>query len=133
MKLENQVCSPNQAAVLKSFGILQKSLFYYHPAFESPVFGETWTTATGTQYKKTKVCNDKNRAASAFTVPELATMVGKGTDAACHVYDAVQARMNQSHSFTICYSPDFLANCIMGLLQTGKLTAEEINQRLQNA
>jgi hypothetical protein len=69
-------------------------------------------------------------AVAAFTVAELAAMIGKGTNAASLLYDAVQARMNQSHSFTICYSPQFLSNCIIGLLETGRLTPAEVNERL---
>jgi len=133
MKIENQVCDLSQAMVLKTFGVLQKSLFYHHLSFDRPVFGETPVTETGKQYKKTQVCNDKKGAASAYTVLELAAMVGKGSNAASLLYDAVQARMNHSHSFTICYSPKFLANCIIGMLQTGRITAEEINQRLLKA
>jgi hypothetical protein len=58
-------------------------------------------------------------------------MIGKGTNAASLVYDAVLARMNQSHSFTICYSPQFLANCVIGLLETNRLTPAEVNERLK--
>ena len=71
MKLENQVSSKEQSKKLKELGVIQKSLFYWHPNFDRPVFGEKVTTKSGSQYKKTQVCNDKNVATSAFTVAEL--------------------------------------------------------------
>jgi hypothetical protein len=80
MKLEEQVCTMEQAVKLKTLGIPQKSLFYWHPAFERPVFGETWTTQTGKQYAKTMVCNDKKGSSSAFTVAELGVILPPGFD-----------------------------------------------------
>lgn len=130
MILEDQVIGLNKSLILKTLGITQKSLFYHHPAFDQPVFGETMTTEWGKQYKKTQVCNDKKAASSAFTVTELSKIFGKGTMEAQLLYDAVQDQMNKSHSFTIAYSPDFMCNCLIGLLQTGRTTAEECNKRL---
>lgn len=130
MQIQEQVISYNKACMLKGFGIAQKSLFYHHPAFDRPVFGETVTTEWGKQYKKTQVCNDKKAAQSAFTISELSKIFGKGTNEASLLYDAVQDQMNRSHSFTIAYSLDFLCNCLINLLQTGRITAEECNKRL---
>lgn len=130
MKLEDQVIHLNKSCLLKTLGIVQKSLFYHHPAFDRPVFGETITTEWGKQYKKTQVCNDKKASSSAFTVSELSLLLGKGTNEAGWLYDAVQEQMNKSHSFTIAYSPDFMCNCLIRLLQTGRTTAEECNKRL---
>ena len=75
MKLIDQVIGHNQALRFKALGVMQKSLFYHHPAFDKPVFGETWTTEHGKQYKKVQVCNDKKGSASAFTVAELGVML----------------------------------------------------------
>lgn len=67
MKLQDQVIGLNQAMRLKGLGVKQKSLFYHHPAFDTPVFGETVTTEHGKKYKKIQVCNDKKGSASAIT------------------------------------------------------------------
>jgi len=75
MNIESQVCSLEQAKKLKDLGVSQKSIFYWHPNFDNPVFGEQWTTVAGKQYKKTQVCNDKNGSYSAFTVAELGVML----------------------------------------------------------
>jgi len=75
MRIETQVCSLEQSKRLKELGVEQKSVFYFHPAFDKPVFGEVVTTVTGKQYKKTQVCNDKGGANAAFTVAELGVML----------------------------------------------------------
>lgn len=75
MKLIDQVCTIDQAKHLKELGVEQKSLFYFHHAFDKPVFGETPVTETGKQYKKVQVCNDKNGSFAAFTVAELGVMI----------------------------------------------------------
>jgi hypothetical protein len=129
MKIQDQVCTLNQSLILKTLGVIQESAFYYHPSFDELLMKGRVVTKHGTMYKKVPVKDDK-ASSSAFTVSELAAMIGKGTNAASLLYDAVQARMNQSHSFTICYSPQFLANCVIGLLETGRLTPAEVNQRL---
>jgi hypothetical protein len=121
MKLENQVCTLEQSKKLKELGICQKSFLYY-------ING---TTTPGTLSSKEKIIF--NLHWSAFTVAELGIMFGKGTNSAALLYDAVQDQMNRSHSFTIALSPHFLGNCLIGLLETGRITIEEINQRLQSA
>jgi hypothetical protein len=118
MKIENQVCTPEQGEKLKELGVWQESLFYW-------THSEKWGIMYWTSI------DFRGGPTSVFTAGELAAMIGKGTNAASLLYDAVQSQMNRSHSFTICYSPEFLANVIISMLQTGRLTAEEINERLK--
>ena len=119
MKLENQVCTPDQGERLKALGVFQDSLFY-------------WTHSKWGIMPMESI-DFKGNPTSVFTVAELGAMIGKGTNAASLFYDAVQDRMNRSHSFTIALDAQFVANCIIGMLETGRLTAEEVNQRLKNA
>ena len=130
MRLENQVINENNAAMLKTLGVIQKSLFYHHPAFDSPVFGETVTTEWGKQYKKTQGCNDKKASLSAFTVSELGVIIGKGTKSAELLHNAIIDRINGGNSITLFLSPDFVANALIGMLQTERVSAEECNKRL---
>jgi hypothetical protein len=144
MKIENQVCSIEQAKLLKSLGIEQESLFFWYNQPHDNGKDEYWETeevAYRPWFVNASYPEDESEGCtyyahgteqySAFTVSELAAMIGKGTNAASLLYDAVQSQMNRSHSFTICYSPEFLANCVISMLQTGRITAEEINERLK--
>lgn len=141
MKLEKQVCTLEQATRLKELGVEQNGYHAYahHVVNTKPYFnGET--TEWETEYSETPELIETALAqfdglphASAFTVAELGVMFGKGTDAASLLYDAVQDQMNRSHSFTIVLSPHFLANCLIGLLETGRITADEVNERLRAA
>lgn len=119
MKLQDQVCTMEQAKRLKGLGVCQDSYLFHIVGITTP----------GTLSKKEKIIF--NQHYSAFTVAELGAMIGKGTNAAALLYDAVQDQMNRSHSFTICYSPQFLANCIISMLETGRLNPAEINERLK--
>jgi hypothetical protein len=119
MKLESWVCTKQQAKRLKELGVAQEGYFIWG---EQGVLTESWG-----------VEGNEDIFYSAFTVAEFGAMFGKGTNAASLLYDAVQDQMNRSHSFTIVLSPQFLANCLIGLLETGRVTADEINQRLQNS
>lgn len=98
MKLQDQVCTLEQANRLKELGVRQKSLFYHHPAFEKPVFGETWTTQAGKQYKKTLVCNDKRGSTSAFTVAERRRMLKKKIHAIRMIFMATSKALPNGRS-----------------------------------
>lgn len=126
MKLQDQVIPIEQAKLLKSLGVNQSSVFYHIDNLVASIGYE------GIKFVKTGIPKDGGciRYYSAFTVAELGLMIGKGTNAASLLYDAVQARMNQSHSFTIVLSAQFVANCLIGMLETGRVTPEEVNAKL---
>jgi hypothetical protein len=130
MKLQDQVITLDQAKRLKELGVKQESHFYHHPNFEEPTPGRTSVKKHGTMYKVTQVKNDLAVTLSAFSVAELGAIIGKGTNAAALFYDAVLDQMNRSHSFTIALSVQFVANCVIGMLETGRLTIDEVNARL---
>lgn len=134
MKLEDQVILINQAFVLKALGVVQKSLFYHHPAFDRPVFGETITTEYGKQYKKTQVCNDKKVSASAYTVAELGLLLPSGFDTMRTTNEGWRAYGYDGEDFLgeSVYGTEAQcrAEIIIKLISEGKLTTEEANQRL---
>jgi hypothetical protein len=136
MKIENQVIPLQQAKRLKEIGVDGSFYCWVYPTNERMISTRKGVCEAGWA----KQIIEENEGdefdhdmAPAFTVSELAAMIGKGTNAAALLYDAVLDQMNRSHSFTICYSPEFLANCIIGMLETGRLTPAEVNQRLLNA
>lgn len=144
MKLEDQVCTQEQAKKIKELGVIQKSLFYHHPAFERPVFGEEWTTEAGKQYKKTLVCNDKRGSASAFTVAELGVLLPKGLGGNdghnwsfyhrhCWKGESVgysSYGINPIEQGWFITEAESRADMLIQLLEIGKATAEECNKRL---
>lgn len=120
MKLIDQVCTLEQAKRLKELGVRQQSVACFigdelH-LFEKSFYN--WAEQKGMN------------SVAAFTVAELGVMIGKGTNAAAVLYDAVQHQMNRSQSFTIALSAQFVANCLIGMLETGFLAVEEVNARL---
>lgn len=152
MKLIDQVITLEQAKQLKELGVKQKSLFYHHPAFDVPVFGETWTTEHGKQYKKTQVCNDKKGSASAFTVAEMGAMLPKtvkladvqfryGVMGDCHVQYIIEASesnrilLHKGHQVwtTGKTEAEARAEMLVYLLKNKLITVEEVNARLCNA
>lgn len=145
MKLQDQVITFLQAKRLKELGVSQDSLFSWFGDEEFRLRDNGAEGAACSQWLwmvQTEPVNNQEAdwrsdvgcakpIAAAFTASELSAMIGKGTSAASLLYDAVQEQMNRSHSFTICYSPQFLCNCIISMLQTGRLTPAEVNERLK--
>ena len=143
MKLENQVCTKEQAQKLKDLGVAQKSIFYHHPNFERPVFGEQVTTVFGKVYKKTQVCNDKNAACSAFTVGELVAMNSNthGIDVSISVnhkgtFYRQTDGFGSGEDAKFTYYVSFAEACsakLIDAIEKQFITAEEVNQRLLNS
>lgn len=124
MKLIDQVITLEQAKRLKELGIMQNSLYYH-----------IYNLCHNIGYEGVKVRDKPKdggciRYYSAFTLSELGAMIGKGTNAASLLYDGVQDQMNRSHSFTIVLSVQFVASCVITMLETGRGTVEEVNARL---
>lgn len=123
MKLQDQVCTIIQAKRLCELGVAQEGCYSWgcNDEFDN-MEPAAWTLVSGTKWR--------HKRYSAFTLVELGAMIGKGTNAASLLYDAVQDQMNRSHSFTIVLSVQFVANCLIGMLETGRVTVEEVNARL---
>lgn len=155
MKLQDQVCTLEQAKRLKDLGVKQKSLFYWHPSFEPPVFGEKWTTVAGKQYQKSLVCNDKKGSASAFSVAELgvmlpryypawrcleeggqnefwiATIIGQPEGYEREKEDVYDIRTVAAFDRYGKTQAEAQASLLISLLETKTITAEEVNKRLE--
>jgi hypothetical protein len=145
MKLSEQCCTLDQAKRLKELGVIQKSLFYHHPNFDKPVFGEEWTTKSGTQYSRVMVCNDKKGSHSAYTVAELGVMLPdmietdrqyelvtiKEDDCWLTRYVAGNDLKNAHPSYQAETSEaEARAAILIWLFENKIITAEEVNNRL---
>lgn len=125
MKLIDQVISLEQAKRLSQLGITQGLSAFFWDDYEGKQELRPNQSPEG-GYSP----GSCNTCFSAFTVAELGAMIGKGTNAASLLYDAVQDQMNRSHSFTIVLGVQFVVNCVIGMLETGRLTPKEVNARL---
>lgn len=134
MKLIDQVITIDQAKRLKDLGVIQDAVWFWAYPVKEKMISTKKDIIHNSQCEDILSDNEGDEfdhdVAAAFTVSELGAMIGKGTNAAALFYDAVQARMNQSHSFTIALDVKFVANCVIGLLETGRVTAEEVNAML---
>jgi hypothetical protein len=127
MILENQVCTIEQAKKLKELGVIQKSLFYWHPKFERPVFGETSVKKHGKQYTVTQVCNDKEVAVSAFTASEIGDMLPDLIEYDNRQYELVIVK--EEHELWLCqYSRN--NNLLDTLLHIDRIYKKELVQSL---
>jgi hypothetical protein len=136
MKIQDQVCTLEQANRLKELGVLQKSLFYHHPAFDKPVFGETVVTETGKQYKKVQVCNDKKGAAAAFTVAELGLLLGRSPYAVYLKLDNIEFwHADYEHIPFGAFSTEVEAKAaiLIHQLENKLIAAAEVNERFKAA
>lgn len=134
MKLEDQVCTVPQAARLKALGISQKALFYHHPLFGGPAFGERVITTPGSL---TMVCNDKEFAFAAFTVAELGIMLPPGYDTmrtTDHPVDIWRGYDKEGKDvfkgLKGITEADVRAQMVIYLLENEDITAKEVNGRL---
>jgi hypothetical protein len=147
MKLQNQVCSLEQGKRLAQLGISTNShLSWFGDETlrlmdngKDGVSYSNWVFVSQTEPVNNQeadwrddVCITKPLA-PAFSVAEMGLMIGRGTRAAEHFYNAVLDRLNSGNSFTIALAPQFVATCVIGLLERELLTPEEVNARLINS
>lgn len=137
MIIDNQVCTLKQAKRLKELGVMQNSLFYWHPSHEIPVSGDTWVTKSGGRYKKLLARYDKRGSASAFTVAELGEMLPPGYDTMRVTeanglqwkgYDLDGKDYPEETGFRT--EAECRAAMVISLLDTGEVTVNEINNRI---
>jgi hypothetical protein len=127
MKLENQVCSLEQAKRLKEFGIVQQSF--------------NWWKCNDVQNVVVCTChkpfNEKyfhfNKWYAAFSVAELGCALTRIYDEekSCELLDKLFEQYNSKLSATV--NPNFLADMLIISLENKLITTEEVNQRLLNA
>ena len=146
MRIQDQVSTRTQAIKLKGLGIVQNSLYYYHPIFREPVGGS-----------ENNYFNNKEEYSSAFTVAELGIML-PDVYADNQWYTIPNAGYNKEgvnleppHCFSLhigettdkmdsepfdgyCYSTEAEARAeyLIYLLDNKFITPEEINNRLNS-
>jgi len=129
MKLENQVCTAQQSLQLVALGIENKSLFYYHTKLDRPHIGTT-------VFSGKQICNDKQNTTPAFTVAELGVMLPayeeshKASDEKGYWYCG---HVEGEDDWTCDdYQAKVMAKRLIQLLESGRTTPDEVNQRLNH-
>lgn len=141
MKLENQVCTIEQAKRLMELGVAQDSVFYHYqektPTNPNSTYygwrqdGMFWELSrTG---KPSRVSTNRiHKEYSAFTVAELGAMIGKGTKMAERHWQWLLNCVNSGVSGTVAYNVVALAGFVITELENNHTTAAEVNSRLNS-
>lgn len=134
MRIEDQVCTVQQAERLKELGVVQKSLFYYVPMHEKIMHGDIMIHHTG---KKVPV-NECAIAISMFTASELVQMAGNVhnidfSDRENKFYSEINSSATD-YKDRFVYYETFTQACadrVIRGLERGYITIDEANARLQ--
>jgi len=121
MELSKQCCTVEQGKRLTELGVNAPSLFEHVEQYGKPNRIRPVPEVDTHDFKSTY---------PAYTVAELGAMFGRDTVAAQRLYDAVLDRMNEGLSFTIAYSAEFLATCLIGAIERNLITPEQCNNNL---
>lgn len=139
MKIENQVCTLEQAKLFAGFKVGEDYFPLYVWVPEFPIFNDTVRLCTFNEFEsrlKNSILSDDARALvgfyPAFTIPELSTIIGKGTKAAEHHWQWLIDCVNSGLSGTVAYNTVALAGFVLTQLEIGALTPEEVNNRLNS-
>lgn len=120
MKLENQVCTLQQAEKLKKLGVKQNSLFVYYRGLSIEMHGIHLRSFFDGK-------NVENAIYGMWTIAELGVMFGIGTRATDWL---VNVKIDTSTK-TLMWRPEFLADCLIEALENNLTTAAEVNERLK--
>jgi hypothetical protein len=121
MLLSKQCCTVSQGKRLTELGVNAPSHFTHTIVPDGSVIT---TTETG--------LHREYEHYPAYTVAELGAMFGRDTVAAQRLYDAVLDRMNEGMSFTIAYSAEFLATCLIGAIERNLITPKQCATNLNH-
>lgn len=145
MKLENQVCTLEQARQLKGFGIIQKGMY----SWMYDTLNERWDIS-GLQVEALDIIAKTNKMSrefySAFTVSELATMLPINTSImkgqkAFHVRvwfgNAIEGVLREQNATKFHHTESVivahaLADMLIHLNDISQVTPTEVNARLQS-
>lgn len=121
MELVKQVCTLQQAKILKEFGINQNAIIHYefHGVDDK---GPQYTPI----YTGSQPYDEQEKYIAAFTVAELGVMFGVGT----RVTDWLVNVKIDTSTKTLMWRPEFLADCLIEALENNLTTAAEVNARL---
>lgn len=144
MKIQDQVCTLEQAKLLKGLRVVQESIFYHNSRFNTPVIRDT---ILGTNPKITMVFND-SESVSAFTVMELIEMLPVSINS-LRLTGELEVTKDRLANGTMCYTVgyftkdknlvfggtllslrDAVAETIIKLIGQGVITVDEVNARL---
>ena len=122
MELNKQCCTVEQGKRLTELGVNAQSVFtHLYDMGEYTIIQSRQVLSNGSPMDY-----------PAYTVAELGAMFGRGTVAAERLYDAVLNRMNGGVSFTIAYSAEFLATCLIGAIERNLITPEQCATNLNH-
>ena len=149
MKLQDQVCTLEQAKRLKELGVIYEPFFTWLECAEFdeqgskilkwiPVLfyeqGMDLYAVPGDYPESMKEehgdFHETRGNSPAFTVAELGVMIGRGTKAAESHFQWLMACVNSGLSGTVAYNVTALAGFVITQLESGNLTPEEVNKRL---
>jgi hypothetical protein len=129
MKVENQVCTLKQGQKLEELGIDAKPLFCYCRVLTS--IEDSYDDLLPTEWNLEGLPDLATTwKAPAFTVSELAKMIGKGTKSAEHLWNRMLSHINSGNSCVSFYNAEFLADFVIDVLQAKYLSVEDCNKRL---
>lgn len=116
MKLENQVCTIEQARTLRKLGVAQDSLFMHYRGL--------LTSDHGIQPKSFFTGTTKASAAySAFTVAELGVMLGENWENEVYINKTVDCETGAQER----------AEYLISAIEDGHFSIDEVNSRLTNS
>lgn len=144
MKIENQVCTLEQAKKLKELGVIQKAYFSWcgdethrllDNCAEGVVYGQ-WVFVSNTEpfnnmeadYRQD--VDSANPIASSFTVSELAKMIKGGSYESERLWNRMLSRINGGNSCVSFYDASFLAEFLIEILEAKYLSVKACNERL---
>lgn len=142
MKLQDQVCSIEQAKTLKELGVEQDSIFYYDARYDEPsLFMPSYWS-----YRKRGILVEEKEATAdlrqkglliaAFTVAELGVMLPPGYETMYCTNDGWRGfdldGKDMCDSATYDTEAHARAEMLIHLLLTKAITAAEVNGRLNS-
>lgn len=122
MKLENQVCTLEQAIKLKGLGLNGHAIFHWIP--------EAWDDGYRLKFRP----NTSKKCFPAYTVAELGVMLGKNVkEIFLHGPTGMWTQKQGMNPNMFITQAECYANWLIHLLENKLITAEEVNTRLQNS
>ncbi len=134
MELNKQVCSRQQADRLRELGVTAPSLFYYTIGDKIRVrvkdvsgLVEHAVAILTPEYTNLTCCH-------AYTVAELGAMLRPVMDEEVKGADNIMTTVSQIHGnkMSCTFSPLFLADCIIALLESKLITPEQCATNLNH-
>lgn len=127
MKIENQVCTLEQAKKLKELGIECKSLFQWR---DYSMLKDNRIEPLVSYERVTVSHASVMQVFNAFTVAELGVMIGKGTHFSERHWQWLLDCVNSGLSGTVAYNTVALAGFVLTHIEAYPSEISEVNKRL---